>query len=162
MGDLTKADFEKSLRVRKIKHGTVIDHISPGNALNVLKIVGITGKEGWIISIAINVPSGKSEHLKDVVKIENKELAPEEINRIALISPKATINIIRDYEVIQKFKVVLEEQIKGVIKCMNPNCITNGNEPVKSLFKIETSNPVSLRCLYCDQIMEYDDIIKQF
>ena len=102
MGDLTKEDFDKSLRVRKIKNGTVIDHISPGNALNVLKIVGITGKEGMIISIAKNVSSGKSTQ-KDVVKIENKELAPEEINRIALISPNASINIIRNYDVVQKF-----------------------------------------------------------
>lgn len=161
MGDLTKDDFEKSLRVRKIKNGTVIDHISPGNALNVLKIVGINGKEGMIISIAMNVSSGKG-HLKDVVKIENKELAPEEINRVALISPNATINIIRNYQVIQKFKVVLEDQIGGVVKCRNPNCITNGREHVSSLFKIEKSDPVNLRCVYCDRIMDYDDITQQF
>jgi len=161
MGDLTKDDFDKSLRVRKIRNGTVIDHISPGNALNVLKIVGITGKEGMIISIAMNVSSGKSE-LKDVVKIENKELAPEEINRIALISPNASINIIRNYDIVQKFKVVLEEKIEGVIRCRNPNCITNGKEHVDSLFKIEKSDPVSLRCVYCERIMEYDDITQQF
>ena len=161
MGDLTKEDFDKSLRVRKIRNGTVIDHISPGNALNVLKIVGITGKEGMIISIAMNVSSGKSE-LKDVVKIENKELAPEEINRIALISPNASINIIRNYDVVQKFKVVLEEKIEGVIRCRNPNCITNGKEHVDSLFKIETTNPVSLRCFYCDRIIQYNDIVEQF
>jgi aspartate carbamoyltransferase regulatory subunit len=155
-------NLEQSLRVRKIKNGTVIDHISHGNALNVLKIVGITGKEGMIISIAMNVPSSKGSTFKDVVKIENKELAPEEINRIALIAPSATINIIRDYQVIQKKKVVLEEQIKGVIKCMNPNCITNSNEPVKSFFKIETRDPVSLRCKYCDRIIEYNDMVKQF
>ncbi len=161
MGDLTKEDFERSLRVRKIRNGTVIDHISPGNALNVLKIVGINGKEGMIISIAMNVQSSKG-NLKDVVKIENKELAPAEINRIALISPNATINIIRDYEVVKKTKVILEPQIKGVIKCMNPNCITNGNEPVKSSFHVEKTDPVSLRCFYCDRIMSYDDIIGQF
>ncbi len=161
MGDLTKVDYEKSLRVRKIKNGTVIDHISPGNALNVLKIVGITGKEGMIISIAINVSSGKSD-LKDVVKIENKELAPEEINRIALISPNASINIIRNYEVVRKFTVVLEEKLEGVVKCMNPNCITNGKEHVNSLFKIEKSDPVNLRCLYCDRILEHPDIVRQF
>jgi aspartate carbamoyltransferase regulatory subunit len=155
-------NLEQSLRVRKIKNGTVIDHISHGNALNVLKIVGINGKEGMIISIAMNVPSSKGSTFKDVVKIENKELAPEEINRIALIAPSATINIIRDYQVIQKKKVVLEEQIKGVIKCMNPNCITNSNEPVKSFFKIETRDPVSLRCKYCDRIIEYNDMVKQF
>lgn len=161
MGDLTKEDFEKSLRVRKIRNGTVIDHISPGNALNVLRTVGISGKEGMIISIAMNVQSGKSA-LKDVVKIENKELAPEEINRIALISPHATINIIRDYQVIQKKKVVLEPSIKGVVNCINPNCITNGKEHVKAFFKIEQENPIHLRCVYCDRIMEYEDIIKQF
>ena len=161
MGDLTKEDFERSLRVRKIRNGTVIDHISPGNALNVLNIVGITGKEGMIISIAMNVQSGKSA-LKDVVKIENKELAPEEINRVALIAPNATINIIRDYEVIQKFTVVLEKEIEGVINCTNPNCITNGNEPVKSLFEIEQTMPISVRCKYCERTMSFIDIVKQF
>lgn len=152
---------EKELRVRKIKDGTVIDHITPGNALNVLKIVGITGKEGMIISIAMNVPSKKAG-LKDVVKVENRELDPEQINRIALISPNATINIIRDYEVIAKDKVSLKDQIQDVIKCLNPNCITNGNEPVKSLFRIIQTNPIYIRCEYCDRIMEYDDIVKQF
>ncbi len=156
-----ETDLEKSLRVGKIKNGTVIDHISPGNALNVLKIVGITGKEGMIISIAMNVPSSKCR-TKDVVKIENKELAPEEINRIALIAPYATINIIRDYNVVQKFKVRLEEKIKGVIKCINPKCITNSNEPVKSLFKIESTNPIMLRCYYCEWIMDYNDITRSF
>ncbi|MHA1651891.1 MAG: aspartate carbamoyltransferase regulatory subunit [Candidatus Helarchaeota archaeon] len=158
---MVEKNLEKSLRVRKIKNGTVIDHISPGNALNVLRIVGITGKEGMIISIAMNVPSDKSG-LKDVVKIENKELAPEEINRIALISPNATINIIRDYEVVQKNKVILEEKIVGVIKCMNPNCITNSNEPVESIFKVIQTNPISLRCLYCDWVIDYNNIVRQF
>lgn len=157
----SQQDTEKELRVRKIKDGTVIDHITPGNALNVLKIVGITGKEGMIISIAMNVPSKKSG-TKDVVKIENRELDPEQINRIALISPNATINIIRDYEVIQKKKVTLENEIQGVIKCLNPNCITNGNEPVKSFFKIVQTNPIAIRCEYCDRIIDYDEICQQF
>jgi len=109
----------------------------------------------------MNVPSKKSG-TKDVVKIENRELDPEQINRIALISPNATINIIRNYEVIQKNKVTLKDQIQDVIKCLNPNCITNGNEPVKSLFSIIQTNPISIRCGYCDHIMEYDDIVKQF
>jgi len=110
---------ESELRVQKIKDGTVIDHITQGNALNVLRILGITGKEGNIVSIVMNVPSRKLGK-KDIVKIEGRELNPREVNMIALIAPKATINIIRDYQVIEKRKVKLPKVIKGIVKCINP------------------------------------------
>ena len=84
----------KEFKVMPIKDGTAIDHITPGMELKVLKILGITGMKESIVSVAMNVPSGKCER-KDIVKIENRELAPHEINKIALIAPNATFNIIR-------------------------------------------------------------------
>ncbi len=152
---------EKELRVRKIKQGTVIDHISPGTALRVLSILGIMGKEGHILSIAINVPTGKNQsNRKDIVKIENKELEITDINKIALISPHATINIIRDYKVVSKEKVKLPSELKDIIKCINPNCITNSREPIKSHFTVENKEPILLRCNYCNIIMDLKDILK--
>ena len=91
---------EITLRVSKIKDGTVIDHITSGHALDVVKILGITGKSGNIVTIAMNVPS-KRMGKKDIVKIEGRELKAEEVDKIALIAPNATINIIRDYKVVE-------------------------------------------------------------
>ncbi|MHA1143401.1 MAG: aspartate carbamoyltransferase regulatory subunit [Candidatus Helarchaeota archaeon] len=151
---------EKSLRVRKIKHGTVIDHIAAGKALMVMKFLEITGNEGDIVSIAMNVPTGKlSVMKKDVIKIENKELNAEDYDKIALISPEATVNIIRDFEVISKEKVTLPKTIQGIITCINPNCVTNASEPVQPQFDIESNKPLLMRCHYCGMIMNKEDII---
>ena len=88
---------------------------------------------------------------KDIVKVEDRELLEEEVNRIALIAPAASINIIRDYEVIEKRPVDLPDEIVGVVRCQNPNCISNTQEPIKSRMLVKAKNPVLLRCLYCEQ-----------
>ncbi|MHA1582383.1 MAG: aspartate carbamoyltransferase regulatory subunit [Candidatus Baldrarchaeia archaeon] len=153
---------ESELRVQKIKDGTVIDHITQGNALNVLRILGITGKEGNIVSIVMNVPSRKLGK-KDIVKIEGRELNPREVNMIALIAPKATINIIRDYQVIEKRKVKLPKVIKGIVKCINPMCVSNNpREPIEPVFVVIDEHPIKLRCQYCGMVMTHEDIEKQF
>lgn len=152
---------EQELRIRKIKNGTVIDHISSGNALNVLKILGITGKEGLVVSVAINVPSSKYGK-KDIVKIEERVLKQAEVNKIILIAPNATINIIKDYQVIAKKRLKLPAELRGFPKCMNPSCITNSGEPVDSQFEVVDSEPVRLRCKYCQRITSQSDIFKQF
>ena len=149
------------LYVKKIKDGTVIDHISPGLALDVLNILNITGKDGRIVSVVMNVPSGKIEK-KDIIKVEGRELKPEEVDKISLISPKSTINIIRNYMVHEKKNVKLPELIRNMLQCNNPSCITNANEPVESRFNIESIGPVRLRCLYCSRIMEHETILSKF
>ena len=106
---------EVELRVKPICNGTVIDHIAAGQALNVLKILGITSKAGATVSVVMNVGSDKLGK-KDIVKVENRELKEEEVGRIALIAPDASINIIRDYKVIEKHQVDLPDQIVGVVR----------------------------------------------
>ncbi|MEM2122334.1 MAG: aspartate carbamoyltransferase regulatory subunit [Candidatus Bathyarchaeia archaeon] len=152
---------EDELYVKKIRDGTVIDHVSAGLALDVLKILNITGKDGRIVSIAMNVPSRKYGK-KDIIKVEDRELKPEEVDKIALIAPKSTINIIRNYRVHEKKRVKLPEAIKGIIKCGNPSCITNSREPIEPAFKIEATEPLSLRCIYCGRVMEQETILGQF
>jgi len=142
---------EKEMRVRRIEHGTVIDHITAGQALNVLRILGVSGTTSAVVSVAMNVPSGAIGS-KDIVKVEGRELEEEEVDRISLIAPDATINIIRDYEVIEKYRVDLPERLEGVVKCANPNCISNTNEPVISKFLVN-KKPVELRCIYCDHVI---------
>jgi aspartate carbamoyltransferase regulatory subunit len=154
-----KKEMEDELRVRKIRNGTVIDHIPAGNALTVLKILGISGREGNTISIAINVPSSKAGR-KDIVKIEDRELEPQEVDIIALIAPHATINIIRDFKVIEKNRVKLPTTVKGYPRCINPNCVTNTKEPVEPHFTLRSEQPLRIRCHYCHTVMDKDDIIK--
>jgi aspartate carbamoyltransferase regulatory subunit len=140
----------RELRVKPIKNGTVIDHIAGGQALNVLKILGISGTTDATVSVVMNVESMKLGK-KDIVKVEDRELKEEEVNRIALIAPAASINIIRDYLVIEKSHVYLPDEILGVVRCLNPNCISNTSEPIKSRMLVKAKNPVILRCLYCEQ-----------
>ncbi|MGC9149924.1 MAG: aspartate carbamoyltransferase regulatory subunit [Candidatus Micrarchaeia archaeon] len=152
----------KELIVSKIKNGTVIDHIEAGRALTVLKILGISGEEGLRVALVMNVESKKMGK-KDIVKIENKELTPEEVNKIALVAPNATLNIIRNYEVVEKRKVVVPNEIRGIIKCTNPNCVTNQpNEPIIPKFKKISDKPIQLKCEYCGEILGEKEIIEQF
>ena len=150
---------EKELRVSKIKDGTVIDHISGGYALDVVKILGITGREKRVISIVMNVPS-KRFKTKDIVKIEGRALDSSEVNRIALVAPHASINIIRNYAVVEKLEVKLPNIIEGIFKCINPTCISNSNEPISARFYVEIEDPLLLRCHYCGYLLEKTDVLQ--
>jgi len=151
---------KEELRVSKIKDGTVIDHISGGYALDVVKILGITGKEGRVMTIAINVHSERLG-VKDIVKIEGRALSSNEVNRIALVAPHASINIIKNYAVVEKLEVETPQVIVGIVKCANPVCITNSDEPVSSKFEVESVEPLVLKCHYCGYVIEKNDIMSQ-
>jgi aspartate carbamoyltransferase regulatory subunit len=142
----------KELLISPIRNGTVIDHITAGEALNVLRILGITGTTSECLSIATNVASGRVGK-KDIVKIENRELLQDEVDRIALIAPRATINIIRNYEVFEKKGVTIPHHLKGVIRCPNPGCISNTKEPIQSSFEVTERG---LECEYCDWLIAED------
>src|SRR3989442_3838173 len=150
----------KELYVKKIRNGTVIDHISAGHALDVVKILGIGRREGDIVSVAMNVPS-KTASKKDIVKVENRELKPGEVDKIALIAPSATISIIRDYEVAEKTRVKLPDSIRGIVRCSNPACVSNA-EPVEPNFSVARQDALRVPCYYCVRIMEKSDVLKQF
>ena len=143
---------ENELRVMKIREGTVIDHINSGTALSVLRILGLTGKGENVVTIAMNVTSKKLGR-KDIVKVEERIINSEEADKIALIAPKATINIIRDYSVVAKQKTKLPQVIRGIVKCDNLSCISNGHEPIQPTFFVEREDPLRLRCYYCNRIM---------
>ncbi|AFZ70749.1 aspartate carbamoyltransferase, regulatory subunit [Caldisphaera lagunensis DSM 15908] len=152
---------DDKLLVSKIESGTVIDHINSGRALVVLKILNIKGNEGYRIAIVMNVPSttmGK----KDIVKLEDYYPNSEDLEKISLISPSATINIIKNYEVVKKYKVEIPSKIKGTLKCNNPTCITRkSNEPITSSFTLLSKDKIKLQCDYCGSILTEDDIIKE-
>ncbi len=153
---------ETKIRIVKIKDGTVIDHISAGHALDVLRILGITGREGSIVSLAMNISSSRIER-KDIVKLEDRFLAESEVAKIALVAPNATINTIRDSKVEKKTRVELPSTITNVIVCPNTRCVTNKErEPIEPKYEVLSKQPMKLKCTYCWTHIEEADIIEQF
>ena len=145
----------REFKVAPIRNGTVIDHITAGQALNVLKILGVNEYNiDSSIIVMMRVPTKKEAGgWKDVVKVEDRELDTKTVDKIALISPNATIVIIRDYSVAEKKKVTLSPVITRLVRCSNPNCITNKNEPVDPEFDVVSKDPPTLRCMYCDRTL---------
>ena len=149
---------EEQLIIRKIRDGIVIDHIPAGRALTVLKLLKITGKEGFRVALVMNVESRKLG-TKDIIKIEGRELSREELSVIALVAPTATINIIRDYKVVAKFKVEIPDKIEGILRCLNSKCITNKpGEPIKTRFITISRSPLIIKCDYCGTYYTESDI----
>ncbi|MFB6202598.1 MAG: aspartate carbamoyltransferase regulatory subunit [Halorhabdus sp.] len=143
---------DKQLRVSKIRNGTVIDHITGGAAMHVLSILGIDGGDGDTVSIVMNAPSDRLG-TKDIVKVEDRELSQAELDVLSLIAPAATINIIRDFDVVEKHRVSRPEEVIGVLTCPNHNCITTEDEPVDSRFDVLEDG---VRCQYCETIVRDD------
>jgi aspartate carbamoyltransferase regulatory subunit len=139
---------EKYMKVQRIEHGTVIDHIFPGKAFDVLSVLGLSSDRS--MSILINSHSRKGGK-KDILKIEGVELSGEEANRVALVSPRATINIIVGGEVVKKFNAEAPKVVRGILTCSNPNCISNQNEPVISEFKLGDDDGHRYVCTYCER-----------
>jgi aspartate carbamoyltransferase regulatory subunit len=140
---------DHQLRVSKIRSGTVIDHVPGGQALNVLAILGIDGSEGEEISVGMNVPSDRLAR-KDIVKVESRELSQNEVDVLSLIAPDASINIVREYDVVEKHRVERPDVVEGVLSCPNVGCISTGEEPVDSRFEVLDD---AVRCTYCETIV---------
>jgi len=150
---------DPQLLIRRIKEGTVIDHIRAGEALRVLQILGINGKEGEIVSVAMNVPSSKIEK-KDVVKVANRFLKSEETDKLALVAPQATVNLIKNYKVSEKRKVELPLVFRGLLRCPNPTCVSNmPHEPIISTIDVVDKDLPLLRCRFCQRIITSADTV---
>jgi len=154
-----KIGDKNDLRIKSIENGTVIDHIKPGQALNVLRILGVGESFTNTVSIVMNAGGERGD--KDVVKIEGRELTEKEVAAISLLSPKATVNIIRDFEVVNKKEIQIPNSVCGIVKCINPNCITNSSEPIETRFAVtenetSVSKKLVLRCVYCESVMTED------
>jgi aspartate carbamoyltransferase regulatory subunit len=130
----------------------VIDHIESGKAFLVLRALNITGREGNVITVALNVPSNKFEK-KDIIKVENRYLETDETNKLSLIAPHATINIIKDYKLAEKRKIQLPDFITGIFKC-----VTIG-ENIKSVIEVIDKEKIILKCKYCGRILSIDELI---
>jgi len=150
--------MDTEVRIPKIKEGIVIDHITKGRALDVVKVLGLDSyaKQEHILTIGMNL-SSKKQISKDVIKIENKTLTKDELDKIAIISPHATVCIIKDYEMLNKIKISIPKTIKNIIRCPNPKCITN-HEKINTQFITKDETPYKLKCFFCEKTFEESEI----
>jgi len=148
---------QSELLVRRIKEGTVIDHIDEGKGLQVLNALRIDGKDGSLITIALNVPSGKFKK-KDIIKVENKFLKDDDTNKLAVIVPNATINIIKNYKLVEKRRVALPNEVDRIFRCSNPDCITNSTEHIESVMDVIDKEGRVLKCRYCSRILDVNQL----
>ena len=140
---------DKQLSVSAIKNGTVIDHIPAGSLFKVISILKLDELETMVTFG--NGFESKQLGKKGIIKLSEVFFDNEEINKIALVAPTAKLNIIRDYEVVEKMKVEIPDEVTGIIKCVNPKCITN-NEYVITRFSVISKEMVQLKCHYCEKI----------
>ncbi|MFC1753383.1 aspartate carbamoyltransferase regulatory subunit [Thermoproteota archaeon] len=148
---------ERPYKVFKIKEGVAIDHIPAGKALRVVSVLGLDRDLGeGIITLGMNLESKKMEK-KDVVKIENKKLTKDDLNKIALIGPRASVNIIHDGHVVEKVDIEIPDEFHNLVKCPNPKCITR-NDDLDTLFFTKARDPLRLKCHYCERVFDREDV----
>ena len=150
-------DKRKETRtISQIKRGTVIDHIDPHVVFLVVRILGIDDNIEDTVTVGTNLKSNVLGR-KGIIKISNRFLSQKEVNKLSVISPNATVSIIDDYEVKEKFKVKFPEVVEGILKCPNPNCVTNVEEnPTR--FRLMQEEPLLLFCTYCERFIRKDEI----
>lgn len=145
----------KELQVAALKNGTAIDHIPTKELYKVVSLLQLQKLDNRT-TIGNNLKSNKMG-AKGIIKVADKFFEEDEINRIALIAPSVKLNIIRDYEVVEKKEVVLPDEIIEIVKCNNPKCITN-NEPMKTRFHVIDKEKVELQCHYCELKIKKEEI----
>ena len=147
---------KKELQVAALENGTSIDHIPPEHLFKVAHLIGLSTMENRI-TFGNNLESKKMGR-KGMIKIADKFFEEDEINRIALVAPHVILNIIRDYEVVEKKNISLPDELIGIVKCNNPKCITN-NEPMATCFYVTDKEKGIIQCRYCERKTNKEDIV---
>jgi aspartate carbamoyltransferase regulatory subunit len=145
----------RELSVTAIENGTVIDHIPANNVFQVIKILNLQNIQHQVL-FGDNLDSAKYGK-KGIIKVSNTFFAPDEINKITLVAPTATLIVIKDFKVIEKKKVEVPDTIVKIVKCFNPGCITN-HESIETIFKVIDKSEMKLQCHYCEKITNKKDI----
>ena len=146
---------KKELQVAAIENGTVIDHIPSEKTYEVARLLHLTDIDAPTL-IGYNLPS-KRLGRKGIIKITNKYFTDEEISRLSVIAPNVVLNIIKDYEVVEKKMVVTPNELHGIIKCNNPKCITN-NESMDTFFTVIDKEKGIVKCHYCDKEQDINNV----
>ncbi|MGN0258550.1 MAG: aspartate carbamoyltransferase regulatory subunit [Bacteroides sp.] len=146
---------KKELQVAALENGTVIDHIPSEKLFTVVSLLGLQEMSNNI-TIGFNLAS-KKLGTKGIIKVADRFFSDDEINRIAVVAPNVKLNIIRNYEVVEKREVVLPDELRGIVKCANPKCITN-NEPMPTRFHVIDKEHCVIRCHYCEKEQNREQI----
>ncbi|HRY34074.1 MAG TPA: aspartate carbamoyltransferase regulatory subunit [Bacteroidales bacterium] len=149
-------DPRKELKVSAIENGTVIDHIPAKSVFQVIRMLGLESIDNQVL-FGTNLDSRKFGK-KGIIKVSNRYFEAEEINKIALAAPSATLIVIRDFQVVEKKHVSVPDYVEKIVKCFNPNCITN-HEAIPTKFTVLSKDDIRLKCQYCEKITVKDDII---
>ena len=139
---------KQALQVAALKNGTVIDHIPSDKLFTVVNLLGLQNSDSNM-TIGNNLESKKLGK-KGIIKVADRFFTDEEISRLSVVSPNVKLNIIHDYEVVEKKQVIMPEELKGIVKCNNPKCITN-NEPMTTIFHVIDKESGILKCHYCEK-----------
>ena len=139
---------KKELQVAAIENGTVIDHIPAEKTYQVVNLLQLETLE-TPVTIGYNYPSNKIGR-KGIIKVSDKFFTDEEISRLSVVAQNVVLNIIHDYEVVEKKTVKTPDELRGIVKCNNPKCITN-NEPMNTVFHVVNKEKGILKCHYCDK-----------
>ncbi len=140
--------MKKELMVAAIENGTVIDHIPSSKLFEVINLLHLEDLSNSIM-VGYNLKSSKMES-KSIIKIADKFFTDAQLNQLSVVAPNVSLCIIRGYEVVEKKRVELPRDIRGIVKCANPQCISN-NEPMPSLFHVSNEAEGVIRCHYCDK-----------
>lgn len=135
-------------QVAAIKNGTVIDHIPAEKTYQVVNLLQLETLE-TPVTIGYNYPSNKIGR-KGIIKVSDKFFTDEEISRLSVVAQNVVLNIIHDYEVVEKKTVKTPDELRGIVKCNNPKCIAN-NEPMNTVFHVVNKEKGILKCHYCDK-----------
>ena len=136
------------LQVAALQNGTVIDHIPTDKLFTIVNLLGLMNVENNM-TIGNNLESKKLGK-KGIIKVADRFFTDEEISRLSVVAPNVKLNIIRDYEVVEKKQVIMPDEIRGIVKCNNPKCITN-NEPMATIFHVIDKENGVLKCHYCEK-----------
>jgi len=147
--------MKKELQITALKEGTVIDHIPARLVFRVLRVLNPQESENTLI-VATNLAS-KRIGKKGMIKIDGRELTQIEVNKISILAPKATVNIIKNYDVKEKINIEIPDKFLGIVKCTNPNCITN-MESVTTNFIVKHKEPLKIKCQHCERSFDQDEI----
>ncbi len=147
--------MKKELMVAAIENGTVIDHIPSSKLFEVINLLHLEDLPNSIM-VGFNLKSSKMES-KSIIKIADKFFTDAQLNQLSVVAPNVSLCIIRGYEVVEKKRVELPRDIRGIVKCANPQCISN-NEPMPSLFHVSNEAEGIIRCHYCDKEQNISDV----
>lgn len=145
----------KDLLVAAIENGTVIDHIPTNKVFTIASLLELDKCDDQV-TIGNNFVSDKMGK-KGIIKIANRFFNDSEISRIAVVCPNIRFCLIKDYDVVEKKIAVLPDELRGVIHCANPVCITN-NEPMKTVFYVTDKNQGIVKCRYCGKEQSIDKV----